>query len=170
MFQLNVCLLNFQFLSFSSQHCAYALVRFRHKNHSVRVRKTSWFGLKYLFWSSRSQTEMVRLPVKIAGAFLHENISKRPRVSLKISSVLTWVLVVIFQPVPFHLLMWKSAKKHLIWTWFATFGTNVNFGRICGLNCCHYILPTDEDVGELFQTNVPRFTKVTLVTPDGKTS
>lgn len=31
------------------QCCAYTLVRFRHKKHVVRVRKTSGFGLKCLF-------------------------------------------------------------------------------------------------------------------------
>lgn len=30
------------------QRCAHALVMFRHINHLVRVKKTSWFGLKYL--------------------------------------------------------------------------------------------------------------------------
>lgn len=41
-----------------SQHCSYALVRFRHKNHLVRVQKTLWFGLKRLFWSKQVQLEM----------------------------------------------------------------------------------------------------------------
>lgn len=30
-----------------SQRCSYALVRFRHKKHLVRVQKTLWFGLKH---------------------------------------------------------------------------------------------------------------------------
>ena len=32
-----------------------------------------------------------------------------------------------------HLLMGKVANKHIIWTWYATFGTNVNLEHICGL-------------------------------------
>ena len=36
------------------QHNAYSLVRFRHKNHMVRVRKTSCFVLIYLFWSPQN--------------------------------------------------------------------------------------------------------------------
>lgn len=53
--------LNLQFLS--RQHSARALVRFRHKHNSVRVRKTSRFGFKYRFLSSGSRMETARLPV-----------------------------------------------------------------------------------------------------------
>lgn len=34
---------------------------------------------------------------------------------------------------PLHLPMWKSANKHVMWMWYATFATIVNIGRICGL-------------------------------------
>lgn len=33
-----------------SVDCFSALLGFRHRKHLVRFRKTSWFGLKYLFW------------------------------------------------------------------------------------------------------------------------
>ena len=42
-----------------SCRCVYALVRFRHKNHLVRVRRTSWFGLKYLLWSPQTHLEIL---------------------------------------------------------------------------------------------------------------
>ena len=50
-FSLWVCyLLQIKFsISLLSQCCAYALVRFRHKNHLVRVWKTSGFDSKCLF-------------------------------------------------------------------------------------------------------------------------
>ena len=40
---------------------AYALLRFRHKIHLVRVRSTSWSGFKYLFWWQQSQMEIIHL-------------------------------------------------------------------------------------------------------------
>lgn len=41
------------------KHCAYALVRLRHKSDLVRARKGSCFGLKYLLWSAQTQLEIV---------------------------------------------------------------------------------------------------------------
>lgn len=35
-------------ISLSSQHCARGPLRFRHKQHLVRVQNTSWFGFKLL--------------------------------------------------------------------------------------------------------------------------
>ena len=35
--------------------------------------------------------------------------------------------------VPSTLLVWKPANELFTWTWYATFGTNVNVGLICGL-------------------------------------
>ena len=37
------------------QHCASALVRFRHKNRLLRVRKWTGFGVKYLFLSTQTR-------------------------------------------------------------------------------------------------------------------
>ena len=41
-------------ISLLSKCCAHALRRFRWENCMLSVRKTSWFGLKYLFWSPQS--------------------------------------------------------------------------------------------------------------------
>ena len=46
------------------RHCAYPLVRFRHNNHSVRVRKSCRLCAKYLFWSAQTWLEMAWLPVE----------------------------------------------------------------------------------------------------------
>ena len=35
-----------------------------------------------------------------------------------------------------NLRMWKSASKHVMSTWYVTFGTNVNLGRIRGSQKC----------------------------------
>lgn len=54
MFQLSV-----KFFYFSPvTTLAHVLVKFRHKNHLVKVRTRTWFDLKYLFWSLRSQMGM----------------------------------------------------------------------------------------------------------------
>ena len=42
------------FYSIVWQHCAYVLVRLRHKD-LVRIRKRSCFAWKYLFWSTQTQ-------------------------------------------------------------------------------------------------------------------
>lgn len=50
--------------SLLSQHSVYALLRFRHKTHLVRVRSASGSGFKYLFWWQWSQMEIIHLPSK----------------------------------------------------------------------------------------------------------
>lgn len=70
-------------ISLFAQHCAYDLVRFTLKKHTVRGSEYKLlFGLKYLFWSQWSWTEMVRLTInkRRSGSW------KRPQVSLKPSS------------------------------------------------------------------------------------
>lgn len=70
-------------ISLFAQHCAYDLVRFTLKKHTVRGSENKLlFGLKYLFWSQWSWTEMVRLTInkRRSGSW------KRPQVSLKPSS------------------------------------------------------------------------------------
>ena len=60
---------NFTFLwvqhsSLSCDNCTYALVRFGHQNHLVRVQKRPCFCLKYLFWMAETRLEMSRGPFK----------------------------------------------------------------------------------------------------------
>ena len=54
----------------SRQRCAHALLRFRHKNHSVRVRKTLWFGCEYLL---RHHAHGWRWSDLFAGFAWHKN-------------------------------------------------------------------------------------------------
>lgn len=52
--------LSFQFsFSLLSQRFAFTLVRFRHKSHIFRLKKTSRFGLKHAFCSSPTRLTMV---------------------------------------------------------------------------------------------------------------
>ena len=53
----NLCVYNFVFLSCHNAVLMLSL-GFRHKNHLVRVRKTSWFGLKYLFCWPQTRLEI----------------------------------------------------------------------------------------------------------------
>lgn len=58
--RLHVSLGYIFYFSLVTTSCLYS-VEFRHKKHLIRIRKTTWFGLKYLFCSPPSRTEMVRL-------------------------------------------------------------------------------------------------------------
>lgn len=60
--KLNVslcCNYTFAWVEFSDSFViACALGRSTHKNHLVRVRKTSWFSLKHLFWLPQKRPEV----------------------------------------------------------------------------------------------------------------
>ena len=68
---------------FSRLNCLLSLVRFIHKKHLLSVKKTSWFGLKYLFQSTRSLMEMVQLPLKNRQFLLLQKWLEIPQVSWK---------------------------------------------------------------------------------------
>lgn len=52
---------------FVSQCCSHALVKFRHKNHSDKVRTTSWFCLECLFWSQQSLNSCQKYVFKLTN-------------------------------------------------------------------------------------------------------
>lgn len=98
----------------------------------VRVRKMSWFGLKYLLWSPQKHLEIVELPVK--NRHFRSPIKHLEIVWLSMKNSWFWLPikwignVLKVHPFALHLLMWKSAK-HKMCTWYAESG---NDGRIFG--------------------------------------
>ena len=56
------------------QLCAYAPVRFRHKKHLVRVRKGSYFCLKYLLLSPRTAGNSLQVFFRISNGLTLTNV------------------------------------------------------------------------------------------------
>lgn len=54
------------YVSILCQHCAHGLVRLRDQNHVVRVRKRSYYGLKYLVLLPQRQLENVPTVAKVS--------------------------------------------------------------------------------------------------------
>lgn len=83
------------------------------------------------------------------------------KVPLKISSGVSEPRSAVLQPrrlqqrhlCPLHLLMWMSGNKHLMWTWYAVFATNVNprlyLRFAANVNCWHHILATGLNIQTL---------------------
>lgn len=62
----------FLYVQFSFlKHCAYDLVRFRHKTHSVGVWKTSWFALKWHTSSADTKAAGNGPPSCEGASFVH---------------------------------------------------------------------------------------------------
>lgn len=93
-------------------HCAYGFVRFRAKKQLVRVRKYSYFGWKYLFWSPQTQPEMSRADCTSFRGFLPEVVwSKYTNVEGQPRTGLTWSAAFSLSNDPLRLLTWKSNHK-----------------------------------------------------------
>lgn len=71
-------------ISLLSQHCAYGLVRLRHRSHLVRVRKTSLFGLEYQVLVAKNVTGNAPSSPKNCAA-RKNSLSIFSRVSLSLS-------------------------------------------------------------------------------------
>lgn len=93
-------------------NCAYGFVRFRAKKQLVRVRKYSYFGWKYLFWSPQTQPEMSRADCTSFRGFLPEVVwSKYTNVEGQPRTGLTWSAAFSLSNDPLRLLTWKSNHK-----------------------------------------------------------
>lgn len=77
--------------------------------------------------------EMSAERLKKKPAFHATNAEKYLQVSVKISTAATQTAAVPVGVRSLHVLMWKSANKQIIWTWYTAFGANVNLGCIFGL-------------------------------------
>lgn len=110
-----------------------SLVLSCHKAVLGSCTKNTWVGLKILLLTPLNSCKCPQVTLTTCTGLIRAA-----------ASIWQPCWIVIKQPHALHLLMWKVTNKHIILTSFATFGTNVNLGRICGLSvgCLHYILET----------------------------
>lgn len=136
------------------QHCAYHLVRFRHKKHLAWVKKTSCFGIKY----HKQGWKCCDFLSKISVCFFCCQTNKAencPEVSLKKVQLKNTAvprekypavsrLTNVWKPsrisIHLHLLMWQSGHKHVTCIWYGAYYRNVktslNVLVVCrNINC-----------------------------------
>lgn len=91
-------------VSLWSRRCVYALVRFRHRSRSVRIRGTLWFGSKYLFW--RLQTHLRR----------PDRLQLQSAVRFVVSDYVTWLEAVQQTEEIKNSLLWcvKMQTEHIL--------------------------------------------------------